>query len=56
LHAENVLGHVSEQTFMDIAVTKTPVMEKGPDYRICRTCNDCERLERAAVIRAAPRG
>ena len=55
LHAENVLGHVSEQSFMDVARAKTPVVETGPDYRICRTCNDCERLERAAVIRTAPR-
>jgi MoaA/NifB/PqqE/SkfB family radical SAM enzyme len=54
LHAENVLGHVREQSFMDIARAKSPVMEPGPSYRICRTCNDCERLEPAAVIRDAP--
>lgn len=52
LHAENVLGHVAEHSFLDVARAKTPVMEKGPDYRICRTCNDCERLQPAAVIRA----
>ena len=55
LHAENVLGHVSGESFIDIARKKTPVMEKGPEYRICRGCNDCERLERGAVIRMAPR-
>jgi hypothetical protein len=54
LHAENVLGHVGQNSFLDIARAKTPVMQNGPDYRICRTCNDCERLERAAVIRIPP--
>jgi hypothetical protein len=51
LHAENVLGHVAGNSFLDIARAKTPVMQTGPSYRICSTCNDCERLEHAAVIR-----
>ena len=55
LHAENVLGHVGEQSFMDIARAKSPVMKTGPSYRICRACNDCGRLEPAAVICDAPR-
>ncbi|HEY8750278.1 MAG TPA: radical SAM protein [Tepidisphaeraceae bacterium] len=52
LHAENVLGHVSEQSFLDIARAKTPIMQTGPNYRICQTCNDCERLQPAAMIRS----
>jgi hypothetical protein len=50
LHAENVLGHVAEHSFLDIARAKTPIMARGPDYRICRDCNDCERLQPAALI------
>jgi MoaA/NifB/PqqE/SkfB family radical SAM enzyme len=55
LHAENVLGHVREQSFMDIARAKSPVMKAGPSYRICRTCNDCHRLDPSAVIFDEPR-
>jgi len=51
LHAENVLGHVAEQSFMDIARAKTPIMEMGPTYRICGGCNDCERLQPAQILR-----
>jgi radical SAM protein with 4Fe4S-binding SPASM domain len=53
LHAENVLGHVAQQSFLDIARLKTPLMEKGPTYRICANCNDCERLQPAQVLRTA---
>lgn len=54
LHAENVLGHVAEHSFLDIARAKTPIMEQGPDYRICKVCNDCERLRPVGVMRAQP--
>jgi sulfatase maturation enzyme AslB (radical SAM superfamily) len=50
LHAENVLGHVSSDEFLDIAVRKTPVVEDA-NYRICRSCNDGERLQPAQIIR-----
>ena len=51
LHAENVLGHVAEQSFLDICRLKTPMMEPGPTYRICGTCNDCERLQRGQLLK-----
>jgi pyruvate-formate lyase-activating enzyme len=52
LHAENVLGHVNDDAdFLDLARAKTPVTDAGPTYRICRDCNDCERLESAAIVR-----
>jgi sulfatase maturation enzyme AslB (radical SAM superfamily) len=51
LHAENVLGHVSEDDFLDLAVRKTAVVDQGPTYRICRDCNDCERLQPAQIVR-----
>jgi pyruvate-formate lyase-activating enzyme len=53
LHADNVLGHVSRESFLDIARVKTPIVEKGPDYRICANCNDCERLQPAQIVRTA---
>ena len=52
LHAENVLGHVSDDaSFLDLALAKTKVVDAGPTYRICKNCNDCERLHSAKVVR-----
>jgi sulfatase maturation enzyme AslB (radical SAM superfamily) len=51
LHADNVLGHVAETSFIDIARIKTPIVESGPGYHICRTCNDCNRLNTAGVLK-----
>jgi MoaA/NifB/PqqE/SkfB family radical SAM enzyme len=50
LHAENVLGHVAEDEFLEIARRKTPIVAQGPDYRICGECNDCERCQPAQII------
>jgi hypothetical protein len=50
LHAENVLGHVATDEFLDIARKKTPIVEEGPRYRICGDCNDCERLQPVQII------
>lgn len=50
LHAENVLGHVSTDEFLDIALAKTPLVSKGPSYRICRNCNDIERCHAGQII------
>jgi radical SAM protein with 4Fe4S-binding SPASM domain len=51
LHAENVLGHVSDDEFLDVALRKTPIVDQGPTYRICKGCNDCERLQPAGIVR-----
>jgi pyruvate-formate lyase-activating enzyme len=50
LHAENVLGHVATDDFVEIALRKTPIVEQGPRYRICGSCNDCERLQPMQII------
>jgi pyruvate-formate lyase-activating enzyme len=49
LHADNVLGHVAEDEFLDIALRKVPVVEDA-NYRICASCNDGERLQPGAII------
>lgn len=54
LHAENVVGHVSTDEFIDIAIAKTPVIAAGPTYRICKGCNDMERCHAGQII-ALPR-
>lgn len=54
LHAENVLGHVADDEFLDVARSKTPVVEQGPTYRICRDCNDCERLHPGEIVYTQP--
>ncbi len=57
LHAENVLGHVSDDAdFLDLALAKTQVVDAGPTYRICKSCNDCERLQPAQVVRIEHHG
>jgi MoaA/NifB/PqqE/SkfB family radical SAM enzyme len=53
LHAENVLGHVAEDDFLEIALRKTAIVARGPDYRICADCNDCERCQPAQIVTAA---
>jgi len=50
LHAENVLGHVATHEFIDIAELKTPIVPKGPDYRICKNCNDRERCHAGQIV------
>jgi Radical SAM superfamily/Iron-sulfur cluster-binding domain len=54
LHAENVLGHVSDVDFLDLAMRNTRVVDEGPAYRICRECNDCERNQRVQIVRIQP--
>jgi radical SAM family protein/iron-sulfur cluster protein len=51
LHAENVLGHVADTDFLELALRKTQVMDQGPTYRICGACNDCERLIPTQILR-----
>jgi Radical SAM superfamily/Iron-sulfur cluster-binding domain len=51
LHAENILGHVADTSFLEIARAKTPMMDSGPTYRICGTCNDCDRLQAVQILR-----
>jgi MoaA/NifB/PqqE/SkfB family radical SAM enzyme len=53
LHAENVFGHVAQDEFMDIALRKTPIVDQGPRFRICKDCNDCERLQPGQIIRTS---
>lgn len=50
LHAENKLGHISEDEFIDIAMRKTLSVEQGPTFRICKDCNDCERARPEQII------
>ena len=55
LHAENVLGHVSDVDFLDLALRKTPVIDAGPKYRICGSCNDGKRTQPGEIVRIEQR-
>lgn len=52
LHAENVLGHVATDDFFEVAAAKTPLLKNGASYRICKNCNDCERLQPEQILTA----
>jgi MoaA/NifB/PqqE/SkfB family radical SAM enzyme len=53
LHAENVLGHVADDDFLDVALRRTAIVDQGPEYRICKDCNSGERLDPAQIIRTS---
>ncbi len=50
LHAENKIGHVSTHDFFQIAQLKTPLVSRGPQYRICSGCNDGERRHPQQIL------
>ena len=50
LHAENVLGHVSDDEFLTVAYNKQAFIPTGPGYRICGQCNDQERQQAGQII------
>lgn len=54
LHADNVLGNVIDDDFLELAYRKSAVVDQGPTYRICGNCNDCERLEPSQIVRLIP--
>ena len=56
LHGENAHGTVADTDFLELARLKTPIVDEGPTYRICRECNDCERMHGAQILRIVPTG
>jgi hypothetical protein len=50
LHGDNVFGHVSQDEFLAVAARKMPVIASGPQFKICKNCNDCERHVREQMI------
>lgn len=43
LHGDNVIGHVAKDEFMEIAAKKSAMIPTGPQFDICKNCNDRER-------------
>jgi hypothetical protein len=49
-----MLGHVADDEFLQLAYRKTPIVDEGPTFRICRDCNDCEWPHGAQIVPIAP--